>query len=353
MYKKKEIIENVATYLICDDNLLVCYNREGGNYSLALNGVNVGSTDVTDYFLTRHNILFNRDGDSATYVYNLEQRTLSSLCDGWSPVFHRKNSHIIYKDVNNRFHYKTELLEDLHLSQYRFSILTAEGGISRNASEIYRVDGCDNILWSFPFEALGEDKVYSPGKVDRITNILGVVGDLLWFDTEFGRLIALDVATGKPVYQLSCNVADKDKPQYNMVEGIGDCYLREEDKAIVCISSFHFQVIDSSSGEVIECFAFREEDPEGIGGFHHIFSPLLQGDYFTFIAEKYTDTYGPGRVGIFDYKARKLVWTEEIIPPEERKATRNCLVLSQPLYISGDKLYIRDIKHTLHIFQRE
>ena len=125
------------------------------------------------------------------------------------------------------------------------------------------------------------------------------------------------------------------------------------DRSIVCISYLGFQVIDATTGDLTESCVFLEEDPDGIGRFDYIHAPNLQGDYFSFLAEMKTDWYGIGRVGIFDLKARKLLWTEEIIPFEERKATRNHLVTSQPLYISGDKLYIKDVKDTLHIFQRE
>ena len=58
------------------------------------------------------------------------------------------------------------------------------------------------------------------------------------------------------------------------------------------------------------------------------------------------------RVGIFDLKARRLVWECEIISKEEYRATGNHLVAPQPLYMSGSKLYIKDFQDTLHIFER-
>ena len=219
--------------------------------------------------------------------------------------------------------------------------------------EIRRIDNKTEALWSFPFVDLGEDNIYTPGEVDRIVKILGVVNDLLWFSTQFGRLVALDVATGKVVYQFSGNPANQDKVEYTQVAGLGDCFFREADRSIVCISYLGVQVINATTGGLTEGYVFLEADPDGIGRFDYIYAPNLQGDYFTFLAEMKTDWYGIGRVGIFDLKARKLLWTEEIIPFEERKATRNHLVTPQPLYISGDKLYIKDVKDTLHIFQRE
>ena len=219
--------------------------------------------------------------------------------------------------------------------------------------EIRRIDNSTEVFWSFPFVDLGEDNIHTPGEVDHIVKILGIIGGLLWFSTQFGRLVALDVATGKVAYQFSGNPADQDKVEYTQVTGLGDCFFREADSSIVCISYLGFQVFDGTTGDLAESCVFLEEDPDGIGRFDYFYAPNLQGDYFTFLAEMKTDWYGIGRVGIFDLKARKLLWTEEIIPLEERKATGNHLVTSQPLYMSEDKLYIRDLKHNLHIFQRE
>ena len=219
--------------------------------------------------------------------------------------------------------------------------------------EIRRIDNSTEVLWSFPFVDLGEDNIHTPGEVDHIVKILGIIGGLLWFSTQFGRLVALDVAIGKVAYQFSGNPADQDKVEYTQVAGLGDCFFREADSSIVCISYLGFQVFDGTTGDLAESCVFLEEDPDGIGRFDYFYAPNLQGDYFTFLAEMKTDRYGIGRVGIFDLKAHKLLWTEEIIPLEERKATGNHLVTPQPLYMSGDKLYIRDFQDTLHIFQRE
>ncbi len=219
--------------------------------------------------------------------------------------------------------------------------------------EIRRIDNSTEVFWSFPFVDLGEDNIHTPGEVDNIVKILGIIGGLLWFSTQFGRLVALDVATGKVAYQFSGNPADQDKVEYTQVAGLGDCFFREADSSIVCISYLGFQVFDGTTGDLAESCVFLEEDPDGIGRFDYLYAPNLQGDYFTFLAEMKTDRYGIGRVGIFDLKVHKLLWTEEIIPLEERKATGNHLVTPQPLYMSGDKLYIRDFQDTLHIFQRE
>ena len=259
---------------------------------------------------------------------------------------------LVYFNVMSPFDAKPILRQDMPYQLYiETDIIIAYNNL--NKEDVCRIDRDSNILWSFPLVDLGEDHIYTPGEVDRIVKILGVVGGLLWFKTDFARLIALDITTGKPVYQLSCNPADEEKPQYKMVEGIGRCYLREEDKAIIGISSSGFQAIDPSTAEVIDRFIFREADPDGIGTYRRVFHPLLQGDYFTFLGEKEGEYSGLRRVGIFDLKARKLVWEGEVISEEEYRATGNHLVAPQPLYMSGSKLYIRDLQDNLHIFQRE
>ena len=219
--------------------------------------------------------------------------------------------------------------------------------------EIRRIDNSTEVLWSFPFVDLGEDNIYTPGEVDSIVKILGIVGGLLWFSTQFGRLVALDIATGKVAYQFSGNPADQGKVEYTQVTGLGDCFFRESDSSIVCISYLGFQVFDGTTGDLAESCVFLEEDPDGIGSYRSVFHPLLQGDHFTFLGEKEGEYSGIRKVGIFDYKARRLVWECEVISEEEYRATGNHLVAPQPLYMSGDKLYIRDLKHNLHIFQRE
>lgn len=268
-----------------------------------------------------------------------------SLYVGYSSGFDEYN---LLNPITGEFSLSSHIPYELYVED---DVLTAYDDFYKK--EIRRIDNSTEVLWSFPFVDLGEDNIYTPGEVDRISKILGVAENLLWFSTQFGRLVALDVATGKVVYQLSGNPADQDKVEYTQVAGLGDCFYRESDRSIVCISYLGFQVIDATTGDLAESRVFLEEDPDGIGRFDYIYAPNLQGDYFTFLAEMKTDRYGIGRVGIFDLNARKLLWTEEIIPFEERKATRNHLVTPQPLYISGDKLYIKDVKDTLHIFQRE
>ena len=205
------------------------------------------------------------------------------------------------------------------------------------SGEFKRINTQTETLWQFPLSSLGGTE-YEPDGTDKIDKILGVIHGNIWFYTDFYRLVALDLETGNKVYSFDCF-------------GV---YLDKRTNNIFAISSNVITIIDTEKLAVIERYDFLETDPTGIGTYRRVFSPMLQGDYFTFLGEKEED-FGSNmrRIGIFDYKVRKLVWEYELISIDEYEQTRNHLVPPRPLYMSGDKLYIKDIKDNLHIFERK
>ena len=202
-------------------------------------------------------------------------------------------------------------------------------------SFISRINTDTETLWQFTIASLG-DSPY-PDEEDRIDKIVGIANGNLWVYTKLYRLIALDIETGNVQYHTDCFGVQLDEVTEN----------------IFAIASNGWTVIDTQTFNIKEDYFCSKEDPEGRGQYESVYKPLLQGDYFTFIGSKHKEYGGIGWIGIFDYKARKLVWEYELLPFEERKTTRNQLVPSQPLYMSGNKLYIKDIKDNLYIFERE
>ena len=204
------------------------------------------------------------------------------------------------------------------------------------SGEFKRINTQTETLWQFPLSSLGGTE-YEPDGTDKIDKILGVIHGNIWFYTDFYRLVALDLETGNKVYSLECFNVCLDKRTNN----------------IFAIASSMITIIDTETLAVIERYDFLETDSTGIETYRSIRSPMLQGNYFTFLGEKENDYGGMRWAGIFDYKACKLVWEHEVISEEECYTTRNQLVTSQPLYMIGNKLYIKDFKYTLHIFERE
>ena len=201
--------------------------------------------------------------------------------------------------------------------------------------EIKRINTDTETLWQFTIASLG-DSPY-PDEEDRIDKIVGIANGNLWVYTNLYRLIALDIETGSVQYHTDCFGVQLDEVTEN----------------IFAIASSGWTIIDTQTFTIKGNYFFSKEDPEGMGQYESVYTPLLQGDYFTFIGSKHKEYGGIGWIGIFDYKARKLVWEYELLPFEERKTTRNRLVAPQPLYMSGNKLYIKDIKDNLYIFERE
>jgi len=216
--------------------------------------------------------------------------------------------------------------------------------------EIKRINTDTETLWQFTIASLG-DSPY-PDEEDRIGEFLGITNNYLWIVTNLGRLIALDIETGEVQKVASPHTTDE-KYNYHLNKAFGHIYIKQEDGNLYCMSYNMVTIIDTQTFTIKEEYNFREEDPEGMGQYESVYTPLLQGDYFTFLGSKHKEYGGIGWIGIFDYKARKLVWEYELLPFEERKATRNRLVAPQPLYMSGNKLYIKDIKDNLYIFERE
>ena len=202
-------------------------------------------------------------------------------------------------------------------------------------SFISRINTDTETLWQFTIASLG-DSPY-PDEEDRIDKIVGIANGNLWVYTKLYRLVALDIETGNVQYHTDCFGVQLDEVTEN----------------IFAIASSGWTIIDTQTFTIKGNYFFSKEDPEGMGQYESVYTPLLQGDYFTFLGSKHKEYGGIGWIGIFDYKARKLVWEYELLPFEERKTTRNRLVAPQPLYMSGNKLYIKDIKDNLYIFERE
>ena len=238
-----------------------------------------------------------------------------------------------YRNLKNPFTNELILKENIPYQLYVEKDIIIAYSIFKG--EIKRINTDTETLWQFTIASLG-DSPY-PDEEDRIDKIVGIANGNLWVYTKLYRLVALDIETGSVQYHTDCFGVQLDEVTEN----------------IFAIASNGWTVIDTQTFSIKEDYFFSKEDPEGMGQYESVYKPLLQGDYFTFIGSKHKEYGGIGWIGIFDYKARKLVWEYELLPFEERKATRNRLVAPQPLHMSGNKLYIKDIKDNLYIFERE
>ena len=338
-YKLKETKKNVTEF---DAGLnLYAYKEENQNYLFFNNKI---------YHLRYTPMIFKKI-DKVLYIKYSDGYCEKLVEDKFLPINNMKNIKYInfgkpysvifiygdeYKKFFNLLDLETNKLllkkDSLHWLYIEKDIIVTYDILG---SFISRINTDTETLWQFTIASLG-DSPY-PDEEDRIDKIVGIANGNLWVYTNLYRLIALDIETGSVQYHTDCFGVQLDEVTEN----------------IFAIASSGWTIIDTQTFTIKEDYFFSKEDPEGMGQYESVYKPLLQGDYFTFIGSKHKEYGGIGWIGIFDYKARKLVWEYELLPFEERKATRNRLVAPQPLYMSGNKLYIKDIKDNLYIFERE
>ena len=338
-YKLKETKKNVTEF---DAGLnLYAYKEENQNYLFFNNKI----------YPLRYTPMIFKKIDKVLYIKYSDGYCEKLVEDKFLPINNMKNIKYInfgkpysvifiygdeYKKFFNLLDLETNKLllkkDSLHWLYIEKDIIVTYDILG---SFISRINTDTETLWQFTIASLG-DSPY-PDEEDRIDKIVGIANGNLWVYTKLYRLIALDIETGNVQYHTDCFGVQLDEVTEN----------------IFAIASNGWTVIDTQTFTIKEDYFFSKEDPEGMGQYESVYKPLLQGDYFTFIGSKHKEYGGIGWIGIFDYKARKLVWEYELLPFEERKATRNRLVAPQPLYMSGNKLYIKDIKDNLYIFERE
>lgn len=354
-YIKSKRIGNVSGF--CPNNGDYAYT-EGERGYLCIDGVLLEKDDAPLELSLRGKYMYVWYGSGKFELY--EGHTLLNSIERNVILLNEQTQYIgksyaKFNPFRKGYNFSSPIDEQLVLSEFVSDRLYVEDNLiiayNNFRGEFKRINTETEILWQFPLSSLGGTE-YEPGKTDKIDKILGIAHGNIWFYTDFGRLVALDLETGDVVKKISGNPSDKNST-YEMTLGLGDCFFRSLDKNIVSVSGFDFQIIDTEQLAVAEQYDFREADPTGIGTYRSVYSPMLQGDYFTFLGIKEEDFGYIRRIGIFDYKARKLVWEYEVISEEEFDETRNQLVPPRPLYMSGDKLYIKDIKDNLHIFERE
>ena len=338
-YKLKETKKNVTEF---DAGLnLYAYKEENQNYLFFNNKI----------YPLRYTPMIFKKIDKVLYIKYSDGYCEKLVEDKFLPINNMKNIKYInfgkpysvifiyddeYKKFFNLLDLETNKLllkkDSLHWLYIEKNIIVTYDILG---SFISRINTDTETLWQFTIASLG-DSPY-PDEEDRIDKIVGIANGNLWVYTKLYRLVALDIETGSVQYHTDCFGVQLDEVTEN----------------IFAIASNGWTVIDTQTFSIKEDYFFSKEDPEGMGQYESVYKPLLQGDYFTFIGSKHKEYGGIGWIGIFDYKARKLVWEYELLPFEERKATRNRLVAPQPLYMSGNKLYIKDIKDNLYIFERE
>ena len=336
------------------------YDEDGRHY-LCIDGVILEKEDRATRIVSVGEYVYARYGCGTLEIYSghtvlkvfekdygLLDRDLDTYIEyqGYDPETFELRENIIFVSDGRR------LLEQ----DVPYRVYEVEGmvfGYELFKTEFCRIDLSGEVLWSFTISEIDGS--------DCLDKVLGVANGMIWICTRWWKLIALNLETGKPMHRIGPAYIDeneivhfhRDYPGYRLIGGLGECFFRERDKALVTISLWGVNILDSATAECIESYSFSKADPYGMGTFIKFDKPRLQGDYFTFMAERTCKERGTGWAGVFDLQARKLLWADEVIPAEEREKTGNQLVVSRPIYYAGERVYVIDAEDTLHIYERK
>ena len=342
------------------------YERDG-HYYLSIDGVVLDKKELPTRIVSVGEYVYARTCNGSLEIYS--GHTLLKVFE--------KNYDLLERDLDTyiRYHGRTpetfELRENIIFvsdgqrlleQDVPYRVYEVEGmvfGYELFKTEFCRIDISGEVLWCFPLRRI-DDEGCDRGS-DHLDKVLGIANGMIWICTDWGRLIALNVETGELMYQfIPADVAedkivfmDEENSVYRLIGGVGVFFFRETDKTLLSISNWGILILDAATAKLIESYSFAKVDPQGIATFEHVMNPRLQGDYFVFMGERTHEFGGCGWAGVFDLQARKLLWTDEVVPAEEREKTGNQLVVSRPIYYAGERVYVIDAEDTLHIYERK
>ena len=167
-YRKRNIVKGVSTYQLKENWLIHDSGKELRKHELYLNNKNIGVEGVSDYFINKSFILFNKWDGNDSFSYDLKTGKIEVIIHNAQIV--SINKYLIYEDTNNVFHYRNNNFVDVFSSKYFFNILEDNYGITYTKTHLSKANFQDEILWQFPLSSLGGTE-YEPGKTDKIDKI--------------------------------------------------------------------------------------------------------------------------------------------------------------------------------------
>ena len=127
-YRKRNIVKGVSTYQLKDNWLIFDSGKELRKHELYLNDKNIGIEGVSDYFINKSVILFNKWNTNDSFSYDLKTGKIEVVAHNAQIV--SINKYLIYEDTNDVFRYKDNNFMDGFSSKYFFNILEDNYGIT-------------------------------------------------------------------------------------------------------------------------------------------------------------------------------------------------------------------------------
>lgn len=324
-----EIFENI---LICNDlsrNSLVIDIKTGEAYN---NFTNLPQTWVNKVF-NQYIISLEIDGKSRFGIYNLRNNLLQ-----WS----------IEKEVK----------QDSFIDKNRVYVSSRDAiGYDTGLIECFELE-TGNQVWQFSISEI--DSLKYNNQYSKVSRIIGVLYEILivQIKIETDLLIGLDAETSKLLWQL----ADFEYEGVQYPHLNSDIYrvrTNSENTRLIGINR-RFVEINPLDGQVLKYKPIKPQDRDGkfseYNGVGFIpFDGIVQGKYVYFNAsvrnEKGRAAVLPSAVGIYNMETEQVEWLQ--VFKEFWQGEANAISGDIPPLISNNRLYVLDIKDTLHIFEKE
>lgn len=272
-YIESKKIENVESF--CPDNGDYAYTKGQKGY-LYIDGVLLEKDDAPLELSLRGKYMYVWYGSGKFELY--EGHTLLNSIERNVILLNEQTQYIgksyaKFNPFRKGYNFSSPIDEQLVLSEFVPDRLYVEDNLiiayNNFRGEFKRINTETEILWQYPLSSLGGSE-YEPDKTDKIDKILGIAHGNIWFYTDFGRLVALDLETGNKVYSFDCF-------------GV---YLDEVTKDIFAIASNGWTIIDTQTSTIKEDYFFQKRTLRGWDNMNLYISPYFKEIILPFWVKK-------------------------------------------------------------------
>lgn len=339
MFKKVEKINSVKAFQV-ENHLCYLHSNKG---IVCSNGFAFESDSSCSLYLIQ-NKLFKQSYRGELQIYDVEQKELLFMNNKDEhklfilPGFIERNDSIYATQINGNkeefglynFKSKTFLskIKSVGTIVQQLSIGLNYGGSSSSIEAVSLPDG--KLLWVFnasqKYQHSGQDQP------EEVSHFLGTYELELWFVLSSGKLIALSAETGELIHELNereqgemyTPLVQFDK---NQIIGLrGKCYLNIDLKNEKP-QRVYTDVSLSMTAHTIESSYRNQLFP-------------YDDDFIYFCDDR------QGKIGAFDRKGLKVVWSYQL--ETEHEGIAQILEMKY----AKDHWYVLDRHHILHIFER-
>ncbi|MDJ1470977.1 PQQ-binding-like beta-propeller repeat protein [Cytophagaceae bacterium DM2B3-1] len=224
-----------------------------------------------------------------------------------------------------------------YLYENNFSIFT-----NRSHREIKVLDNQDgSLVWELDIVLSG---IYEKGE---IIQLLGIYQTILLVAIKGGKLIGIDIQTGKVEWLLQESITEQSESQHS-VQLVQYLQLHSLKPCLYALKNHIFQKVTLSPHVKADPVFLQEKLKDKEGHTLSVRAATLKGDYFYFTAEREGFGFGSGLVGAFHIESMEIVWLYDMHFP-------------QGVFFAGGegpkvdekRLYVIDSEATLYIFERE